>query len=287
MNSVMATAKKPRQAWNLKWTKDAVLLEAKKHQMPYHFQLNAKGAYWAAQQNGWLKEACSHMGGISIWSLQSATEEAKKYNFRKDFRKNSRGAYQFLIRLSKAALDNACSHMEKRFVWTPETALAFAKTCKTRQELREKNDGCYGYLSRMRLTEQAFTHMESIINHVEKIDQAKFETILRDFLVKKKIKFVLLKEFRVSPKSSHRVDMFINLVSLNLKVAIEYKADSRHWKLKDIEKQRKFYQKHLSKMKVKETYLVSKSGKYGWSENQFVEELKQMIKTKKASKYQG
>lgn len=285
MNLATQTSKPARKAWNLKWTKENVLLEAKKYSMPYHFQINSKGAYWAAQQNGWLKEACAHMNGIAIWNLELAKAEAKKYKFRKDFRKNSRGAYQYLIRLSKATLDEACAHMEKRFVWTPETALAEAKKYETRQALRENNDGCYAYLSRMRLTEKAFAHMKTVIIPIEKIEQAQFEKTLREFLVKKKIKFVLLKEFTVSTKGTHRVDILLNLLPLNLKIAIEYKSASRHWKKEAIERQRKFYQKNLTKLKVKETYLVSKTGKYGWSEEKFMEELAKMIKTKAAIKY--
>jgi hypothetical protein len=283
--AVTQTPKPARKAWNFKWTKEAVIKEAKNYLMPYHFQLKAKGAYWSAQQNGWLKEACAHMGGIAIWNLKSAQAEAKKYKVRKDFRKNSRGAYQHLVRISKATLDEACSHMEKRFVWTPESALAEARKYSTRQELREKSDGCYTYLFRVKLAEKAFTHMKSVIIPIEKIEQAKFEKVLREFLVKNKIKFVLLKEFTVSPKGSHRVDMLINLISLNLKVAIEYKSDSRHWNKEKIEAQRKFYQKHLAKLKVKETFLVSKKGKYGWSEEKFMEELAKMLKSKKEVKY--
>lgn len=269
----------------LKWSKDAVLKEAKKYSKSYHFQNKAKGAYWVAQQNGWLKEACAHMEVQSIWNMKTAFAEAKKYQFKKDFRKNSRGAFQFLWRDSKKTLDKACKHMTDRFTWTKPLALAEAKKFETKQEMREKSAGCMAFIFRAKLEKIAFAHMKEVMIPIEKNAQAEFELKIRELCVKNKVNLVMLREFKMIDSKQYRVDLLINLVNQNIKIAIEYKSDRCSWNREKIEEQRKFYQKHLKKMKVQETYLISTLGKYGWSEEKFLATLEQMIKTKKLEKY--
>lgn len=267
------------------WDKEAVIKEAKKYKKAYHFQLKSKGAYWVAHQKGWLKEACAHMESISIWNMTNAFAEAKKYQFKKDFRKNSRGAFQFLWRHSKKTLDKACAHMTDRFAWTKASAIAEAKKFETKRDMREKSAGCMAFIFREKLDKIAFAHMKEVIIPFEKNAQKEFEDKIRKLCVNPKINLVMLNEFKMVDSKQYRVDLLLNLVNKNIKLAIEYKSDKCSWNKDKIEAQRKFYQKHLKKFKVQETYLVSTHGRYGLSEDQFLILLKKIIKHGKVEKY--
>lgn len=267
-----------------KWTKPNVAKIVAKCKNRYELQVKYKGAYWAAQQNGWLDELFAHKPSeLKKWTLATATAKAKEFTTRKQFRLEARGAHNFLQRHSKQALDKACAHMDVKFRWTDEMAINLCKKYSTRKALLQdpNGSGCYAYVFKAKIQDKALSHMEKVLDQVEKREQAVFEKKLRDLLVANKLNFVLLKEFRMVPNKSYRVDLLLNIVPLNMKVAIEFKADASSWKLKEIAKQRAFYQKHLAKLGVKETYLVSTKGKWGWSEEEFLKTLEKMIKTKK------
>lgn len=95
------------------WTKDSILLDAKKYQYLKDWRINSPSAYSIAQKNGWMNDVSSHLIRKIIprntWTKELVFEEAKKYTSRTEWSKKHSRTY-------KAALRNgwdkeACAHM--------------------------------------------------------------------------------------------------------------------------------------------------------------------------------
>lgn len=259
------------------WDKNKVLKKAKDFKTRIEFQEKAKGAYWFAQQNNLLNEACSHMEEKFSWDKESAMKVAKNFNTKKEFRKKERGAYNYLSR--NGLLNKACSHIQKRFTWNIELATEIANKYSKRGEFRRKDKGCYQWSSSQGILEKICNHMEvGEITLFEENAKKIFEKSLFKELHRLKIKYKFHKEFRLST-NNHRIDYLLYLEEYDLYLGIEYKSGQRYWNKSEIEDQRLFYQKRLNslyKNKV-ETYLVSDNGKYGWSNEEFIKILKNLL----------
>lgn len=79
------------------WTKERVFEEARKYTMKYLFSKGCRGAYGAAERNGWLDEMIwfdkPDSNKARIWSRETVFAFAKKFNTKADFRKANKGAY--------------------------------------------------------------------------------------------------------------------------------------------------------------------------------------------------
>ncbi|WP_367971659.1 GIY-YIG nuclease family protein [Vibrio scophthalmi] len=98
------------------WTFARALEVAKKCKTPSEFQYGTgnKGAYGAAQKNGWLPRMYAHIEEVrkpkGFWTEERVRQEALKYKSRMEFEKNCSSAYGYALR--HKLMDDICSHME-------------------------------------------------------------------------------------------------------------------------------------------------------------------------------
>lgn len=246
-----------------KWTKEKIIKVSLKCQSLEDFKNKYKGAHWRAWKDGYLKKL-TFPQTKSIWTKTNAFKEAKKYNNKKSFFNQSRGAYNFLYR--NKMLGKATSHMITRFIWTKAKAFGIAKKYKNKSIFRTEQKGCHQWLSENNLLDEATSHMKGEIILFEKMDKKKFIEKLH----KNNISFE--EEFRVTKNSNHKIDFVMKIN--NQIYGIEYKSDKRWWCIKEIKNQINFYNRNLKKQfKNVKCLIVSPSGKYGMSENDFLKML--------------
>lgn len=97
------------------WTKEECLLLSSQYNKRSDFNKNHRGAYKAAQKNGWLDEICAHTTKKvkNFWNDKgNCIQEAKKHSTITGFRINNRSAYGAAKR--NGWLDEICKHMPKR-----------------------------------------------------------------------------------------------------------------------------------------------------------------------------
>lgn len=98
----------------VKWTKEAVMKEARRFRTRAVFKKSSRGAYGAASKMAIMEECCSHMRGPKNlpghWTKEKCSEEALRYDSRFAFQRGSRGAYGSAHR--NDWLDDVCRHME-------------------------------------------------------------------------------------------------------------------------------------------------------------------------------
>jgi hypothetical protein len=95
-----------------KWTKTAVLKEAKKYKTRSEWGRSKDGSYGAALKKGWLDEAAKHMTSpdrTRRWTKESVLADALKYSTRGEWHKASGNAAH--IAISKGWIDEATKHM--------------------------------------------------------------------------------------------------------------------------------------------------------------------------------
>lgn len=106
------------------WTKARCIKAAKKFKTRHEFQKGDISAYITARREGWIEEACAHMGESrhnGYWTRERIAAEALKYSGRHAFEKGSGGAYHAAYR--DGILDEVCGHMKvvgnmtKRYVY--------------------------------------------------------------------------------------------------------------------------------------------------------------------------
>lgn len=101
-----------------KWTYKDIKIEALKYSNRNDFRKRSS-AYGAARYRGILDDVCSHMATDrkighnphnKKWTIETITEEAKKYSMRSEFKQSSEGAYDAAKEMK--ILDLVCSHMK-------------------------------------------------------------------------------------------------------------------------------------------------------------------------------
>ena len=142
-----------------KWTKEAILEDAKKYKTRSEWKNKSPGAYRAAIKKRIDKIACDHMEIlITEWTEEKILEDAKKYQTRSEWEKNNKKAYYYAIR--RGILETACAHMERRYkTWTEEAILEDAKKYQTRSEWKNNSSG-YRAGKRRGLLDKACNHMK-------------------------------------------------------------------------------------------------------------------------------
>lgn len=97
---------------------------------------------------------------ITIWTLRTATIEAKKYKSRYEFQLKARGAYGFLRNKNK--IKSACKHMiVKRMSWSLDGLYKEALKYKTKKEFERKSNRAYQFADRRNLINTICKHMIS------------------------------------------------------------------------------------------------------------------------------
>ena len=97
-----------------KWTKNAVLAEAKNYASRSDWSNSKNGSYGAALRNGWLEEAALHMTRPDMarkWTKSKVIEDAKKYETRGEWHKASGHAAHLAIK--RGWHDEATAHMHR------------------------------------------------------------------------------------------------------------------------------------------------------------------------------
>jgi hypothetical protein len=95
------------------WTKENCKTDAKKYSGRWEWQKMSKGAYLAAQKNGWLDECMTLIHRPNgYWTLEACITDAKKYSARTEWQKKSGGAYR--AAQENGWLDECCAHMKKK-----------------------------------------------------------------------------------------------------------------------------------------------------------------------------
>ena len=91
-----------------KWTKEAVIADAKRFKNTVDWCNNSNGAYSTSYKNGWKEEATKHMVQLvkppNFWNKKTLVEDANKYADKKEWRNNSSGAYTMASRLGLMAI---------------------------------------------------------------------------------------------------------------------------------------------------------------------------------------
>ena len=79
------------------WTKERVFEEARKYTMRHLFSKGCRGAYGAAERNGWLDEMTwfeqPNPNNPRVWSKEVVFEFARQFKTKSEFRKANKGAY--------------------------------------------------------------------------------------------------------------------------------------------------------------------------------------------------
>lgn len=117
------------------WTKEAVLLDAKKHATKSTWRDSS--AYHAACRNGWLAEATAHMPKTYVhppWTKEAVLLDARKYSVRSEWRKQSLAAYRAARKHGWFEEATAAHVADLIFRWTKAAVLESARQFKTKNE---------------------------------------------------------------------------------------------------------------------------------------------------------
>tara|TARA_B100000315_G_scaffold2855_1_gene2740 strand:+ start:206 stop:1750 length:1545 start_codon:yes stop_codon:yes gene_type:complete len=140
-----------------KWTKVAVLQDAKRFKHKSEWRKSSGGAHAAALKNGWYKEATKHMEVLNPkwkWSSKSAIiRDAKKHKSRSAWMRVSSGAYEAAKKLGY--FEEAVAHMNVlRKRWSAKEILSSVGRHQKLSEWRKENEGRYRAAVKANLVEQ-------------------------------------------------------------------------------------------------------------------------------------
>jgi hypothetical protein len=169
-----------------KWTKEAVIADAAKYKSKSEWRKASK-AYAMASRNGWLNEACSHMGILwkAKWDKANVLADAIKYKSRSLWERSSSGAYASAVR--NGWYEEATAHMERLIEsWTKDKILTDAKQYKTRGEYFANSSG-YSIAINNGWLEEACSHMIKTYSYGE--------LVIYIYLLQHDIKFTHQKKF--------------------------------------------------------------------------------------------
>lgn len=128
----------------IKWTKEAVLKEAKKYTSLSQFKYNNNSAYSAARLNGWLVEMHWFSRPKYIkWTKEATFEEAKKYNKKYHFQIGCEAAYKVALKNGWIAEMDWLKENDYYRIWTKEAIFEESKKYTTLSNFRKKCRGGY------------------------------------------------------------------------------------------------------------------------------------------------
>jgi predicted GIY-YIG superfamily endonuclease len=158
-----------------KWTREAVIKNAKQFKYITEWTKNFSGAVDTARTKGWMKEATAHMvrpawKGLRIWTKEKILEDAKKFKHRVRWSEKSGGAYAAAMRMS--ILKIATNHMTRPNTkgvnlgrkspnkWTNELLKNSASKYKSIKEWRVKEESAYATASMRGLLKELTKNMD-------------------------------------------------------------------------------------------------------------------------------
>jgi hypothetical protein len=169
-----------------KWTKEAVIEDARKYQSKSAWRKNSR-AYAMATRRGWLEEATAHMTVLwkQKWTKEAVLEDALKYTSRREWETKSNGAVSSARR--NGWYEEATNHMSmliKR--WTKESVIADAQKYKTRGEWFSQSKS-YSIARKNNWVEESTAHMISTYSFGE--------LVIYTYLLEHNIEFMHQKKF--------------------------------------------------------------------------------------------
>jgi stalled ribosome alternative rescue factor ArfA len=146
----MTTTQTTPRAANQKWTEEACIAEAQKHNTITEWHNKGAGSYRKAKQTDTLFEKCTaHMSKHVrkkepyIWTFEKCLEESEKYTSKVSFLEGSPSAYRAADRYGW--MDKLTANMEKRTYWTQETCLEEAAKHSSVSKWSEDGKGSYRF----------------------------------------------------------------------------------------------------------------------------------------------
>lgn len=128
------------------WTKERVFEEARKYTTKHHFYKGCRGAFGAAERNGWLEDMTwferPNLNKPRVWSKETVFEYARLFSTKTEFRKANKGAYN-------AAWKNGwLEEMDwlavlAREPYTKEEVLTIARQYTTKNDFRKAVPNVY------------------------------------------------------------------------------------------------------------------------------------------------
>lgn len=169
-----------------KWTKEAVLADARKYQSKAEWRKHSR-AYAMATRQGWLEESTAHMTVLwkQKWTKEAVLEDALQYTSRSEWETKSSGAVASAKR--NGWYEEATSHMPMLIErWTKESVIADAQKYQTRGEWL-KNSKSYSIARNNGWVEEATAHMFSTYSFGE--------LVIYTYLLEHDIEFAHQKKF--------------------------------------------------------------------------------------------
>jgi hypothetical protein len=169
-----------------KWTKEAVLADAKKYTSKAEWRKNSR-AYAMASRQGWLDEATAHMIVLwkQKWTKEAVLADALNYDSRSDWENSSSGAVASAKR--NGWYEEATTHMQMLIDrWTKESVIADAQKYQTRGEWFTHSKS-YSIARNNGWVEEATAHMISTYSFGE--------LVIYTYLLEHDIEFTHQKKF--------------------------------------------------------------------------------------------
>lgn len=159
-----------------KWTKEAILKEAKKYKRSSIWEKKSQSSYVTAVARGWLPEATSHMNKRITWTAQKAKDKAKQYRYRCELKDASSSAYNFL---RKHGMLNSLfpKKPSKPLKWTFEKVKKIALRFSHKSEWSKKHRRSYDIAHRNGWIDKLSGHMKTPARPLPKWDK---KNVLRD-----------------------------------------------------------------------------------------------------------
>lgn len=136
------------------WTFARCKEDALRFQTRSEWAFQSRGAYAAAQKNGWFDECVHHMREVhTSWTLDSCKADALRFQTRREWQLSSNG-YQAALR--NGWVDECCPHMEP-YAWSLEACQTDAARFLTRSQWLRSSSGAYSAAVNNRWLEQIYT----------------------------------------------------------------------------------------------------------------------------------
>ena len=150
-----------------KWTKDAVLKEAKKYSKISEWHKCSVGSYEAALRGKYIPEASAHMENskVHVWTEELLTQEKSRYSSFEDWKKSSPSSFLAARKLSLFGLKPPIKRGKRSPKWTKARVIKSATKYTTRSEWKNAESGAYKVAREKGWLAAATAHMQ-VLNPV-------------------------------------------------------------------------------------------------------------------------
>ena len=147
-----------------KWTKEKCIEIAKKCSSYKEFREKYQGALQSSIRGKFIEEIKKILPpklGRSMWTKETALEEAKRYVFLKDLRENSYGCYSFLLRHNLIKEVRKQMKLLQRDEWSFEEVYIEALKYNNKTDFRKNSPKCYRACKRKGWYDKVCSHMNN------------------------------------------------------------------------------------------------------------------------------